>query len=276
MTEYRYPVHTSDPRGLEVPSLYRAIAPATLGGQFPTFAYETTSSATFARTRYTFGYLVRDVYGNTQRDSGSTKGEIVVQKISPPGSGFQGGRASGAYNAPGLRSLRVGNPTYAQNLPFVGAVTGDGEGIAEQEGLTLAIHVIDDDSYPDDLWLINGQRQESATGLVDAGVDGGLSLNVGQGTAHIVGWFFHLDAMTYEECMALQWNVLRTKDIPDTDPSGLGVVPDHIWSVKRAMEVGTNGVASWVSDGATGGEALTRIDGTLQVVEFDSQLSSAR
>ncbi len=287
MTEFIYPVRTADPKGASVVAPYRAIAPAVLGERFQDstsgMAYQMATPTVFEATAYTIGYLIRPVAENASRDVGAAAfSELFLRLNVDSGNGFACGRQAGVGGSDvrkTLYSCQVGaGGGLLQNAPFAGSANTDEEGNSEQEGLVLAIHVVDDDVYPDDLWLINGKRQDAvdASGLTDGGGVTGNAFQLGWGAySHIVGMFLHTDAMSYEECMALQWNCQTAKDIPNTDLSGLGVVPDHIWSVKRAMEVGTTGVANWVSDGATGGQTLTRVDTGLTVVEFDSQLAAA-
>ncbi len=263
--------------------LYKAIAPATLGGLFPAGGvYDIASpAAPFAAATYTVGALIRPIYSAPNRQGGIGSTGTVYGKVGDPASNFKLERSTGAATdrATSKFLATVSGTQGIQNDPWAGSTPlRDPEGPGEMEGLILSVQVVDTGAYPEDGWYLNGKPQDAIApgGWDDDGLGVGKFEMGANYWEHIVGFFFHTDPMTPEEVAALQWNVQTAKDIPETDLSGLsaGSVPDHIWSVKRAMETGTNGVASWVSDGATGGVTLVRQDATLKVVEFDSQLAA--
>ena len=290
----RFPVTTASKGGVEAGGLYRAIAPANAGDRFNAAGsengpYEMATPTLFQRTRYTVGIVERRFYDIVNLTTGNNGFEQLF--VHGP-TGTDGFRISkNDFSTAGqikYWEAQVGSTTVRSNTAIDVSNTYTITGPAEV-GLHMHVIVVDDDAYPGDLWFHNGRYQsigEESTAQLstwdDTGGSVGSAAVLGGGPAsqatrgHIIGAFYHLDAMTYEELMILFMNIKRFKDIPDTDPTGLGTVPDHIWSVKRAMTIGTNGLASWVSDGATGGETFTRTDSTLKVIEFDEQFAEAR
>lgn len=279
----RFPVRTTEEpalaEGVVVPGPWRAIAPQNLGEAFQDSltgrAYEQSGTTVFARTRYTAGAVFRKIYEspNPQAPYAGSFAN-VFQQLGGAGEGFALRHNYGASNQNNW-SAQVGVDQPSSNSNPAPDFTYLGE--SETEGIIIATIVVDDDAYPDDGWYVNGRRQLGGAGWSDAGTSTQDFILGGQGSFHhIMGFFFHLDAMSFEEVLALEHNILLAKDIPAVDYSGFGVVPDHIWSVKRAMTPGTNGVASWVSDGATGGETLTRVDSNLVVIEAEGALAAVR
>lgn len=273
----RFPVTTNAaptaPAGAQTGGLWRAIAPATIGGRFEDSgtgrAYELGAPASaLSQTSYTVGVVYRQVlevaqdFDNTYTTSFPWyKGG--VRYLSQSASSFE-------YSVEIDGASQTSNPSAA----------GDSSNelyVSFQDGLNFDVVVVDADPYSVSAWYRNGHRQ---TVSPVAWTDDGSSVDafqIGRGSwHHIIGLFFHLDAMTFDEVLAMQWNIQQAKDIPDVDYTGLGTVPDHIWSVKRAMVPGTNGVTNWVSDGATGGITLARTDSTLTVLELDGSLATMR
>ena len=271
----RYPVTTSvDPAPTKGgSSLWRAIAPATVGARFEAStsgrAYELPApAAAFALTTYTLGFLYRQTVESPANQADQAGDSYLYQK----------GTTRYLYQNSGTNRYSVEvDGSAAESNEHVGGGGASDLGPSGQEGLTLDIIVVDSGAYSISNWYRNGRRQLAATTWSDDGSStDAWQLGGPGGTQHLVGCFLHLDAMTFAEAIALQWNIQMAKDIPDVDYSGMGTVPDHIWSVKRAMTPGTNGVASWVSDGATGGLALARQDSSLVVIEMEAQLATLR
>lgn len=266
---------------------FRAIAPSFFGNRYGSSAngkaYNQAATTTlFARSAFTVGILYRATleFPQKQLDSSvNTNNDGWLFRLNE-GTGPGADRLS-------LRQSWSNASRFATEASLgYDANTASGEsdftnelGNSQMEGVMLDVLIIDDDAYPASGWYRNGRREQAdgpKNNWVNTGnADGEFELGLGS-WHHICGLFYHLDAMSFEEVTALMMNAKLTRDIPDKDYTGFGTVPDHIWSVKRAMEVGTNGLASWTSDGAVGGEVLTRQDATLQVIEFADQFASAR
>jgi len=280
----RFPITTQTSGGSESGGLWRSIVPSSgllgnFGAGANTSAYRLLSTSLFARTRYTLGILtkviapslsyVNPAFGLNQIFSFGGTFPIISQRQHALG----GDRS---YFHSSINGFGAN-----QNLPGVGGAITNNEGIGETEGLALNIMTVDDDAYPGNRWMINGRRQlasfvNSWAGGAGAG-DALISRSNGSGMSEpFLGMFFHLDAMSLEEMIAMFMNVQRFRGIPDTDYTGFGVVPDHIWDVKRHMAVGSNGIASWVSDGAVGGETFTRDDTNQLVMEIPGDFASMR
>jgi len=140
--------------------------------------------------------------------------------------------------------------------------------------LQLTAIVVDDDLYPGDAFHINSRDHGNPAWT--AGNPSSQDLFLGRGTPAdsygstfdwIVGFFYHTEAMTQDELFLLRQDVEILKDLPTTSKLG-GTVPDHVWSVKQAMDVGTSSApATWTSVGAVGGINFS-LSGSLDVVDI--------
>lgn len=294
----RFPVTTSTPGGsTSAATPYMAIAPDVLGERYGDRPYQAPSASWFNRSVYTIGILHMPI----KVDPGSTIGPPYTGGdasggnsllYNPPsgGAGFiyqQSGSGTGALQSACSYYAQVGSSTYNTSYASGETTYAVEKGDNRVGGLRFNIFVVDNDTYPDDFWIANG-RPQGADGQTNfngwsdtgAGTDT-LSVGGGPGAGNggfdpIVAMFVHLDAMSFEECLALQMNVLTAKDIPDVDYTGFGTVPDHIWSVKRGMGAsGSTPVTSWTSDGATGGAVLTKDEASFRVIELGAELTGA-
>lgn len=280
----RYPVTTTAPGGI---SPFRAIAPPNgIGDRYQSAlnlpAYNQAATTTlFSRTRFTVGVLFKQVlfYPETYVTSpNNNNGNLLRFQLGGGSSG--GGNFTFSQREIGYAHYDAQISTYsAGSNGTSGGATGTELGPSQQEGLILNTMVCDDDAYPDSSWFMNNRRQGSTGPALNWASNGSGDGEFELGRSswhHIVGWFYHLDAMSFEEIYALSLNIMQTKDIPTQDFTGFGTALDHIWSVKRAMQVGTNGITNWTSDGAVGGETIVRQDANLNVIEFEADWADVR
>jgi hypothetical protein len=140
--------------------------------------------------------------------------------------------------------------------------------------LQLTAIVVDDNPYPGDAFHINSRNH--GTPIWGAGNLSSESLYLGRGTPSdafgasfdwIVGFFYHHEAMTQEELFLLRQDAEIARDLPIISRVG-GTVPDHVWSVKKAMGIGVGTAPpTWTSIGATGGFIFS-LTGALDVVDI--------
>jgi hypothetical protein len=264
---------------------FHAISPTGAEGRFVGHrAYTQAGTTVFSRSEYTIGVVYQNIQESPNLDANTSL--FLFEQDRGAGGATDGfglwRQREGGANEKGRWNAKVGSTILDSNFGSA-AASYTLVGPSELDGISMQALVVDTDAYPDDAWLHNGRRASSSVTWDDTGASTGIFALAGSTSdtnstseAPIIGLFFHLTAMSLLELRYLMLNIMRFKDIPLSDPTGYSTVPDHIWSVKRAMTVGSNGVASWVSDGATGGSTLTRVDSTLRVIELDGGLAAVR
>jgi len=279
----RFPVTTKlAPRDA---SPWKAIKPAD-GDDYKTNYYEESGATIDSMDPGTYGvvHLVQDHQGIY---SGAGESEhflfsmgtyqtngVHLYRVCGPGAGATLDPAK--YGATVGTNDRVTDRWSGQGN---GAPTYFGTGPSTFGRLQVTAVVVDDDAYPDDGLYTNGYRHIlDTTALTRAGSAGPMRLcsnSTGADNKYtsdwFVGFFFAEDAMSQEELLIWQQDILFAKRLPDVSQFG-GTIPDYIFDVKSQMSVGSaQAPATWNSIGSGSSISVSRT-GNLDVVEFEAEL----
>jgi len=274
----RFPL-TTTVQGVDA-SPYRALAPAILGQPYSAASDMFTAAADtwHNRTAFTVGMLHYPIWSTRET---SNESQDLYHNLNGT-SGFRYSQFAGL--TPGQNYSRyqaaVGSTALNNGLPSGEVDWDSGKGQRQQGGLRFNVMVCDNDEYPDDLWVANG-RDQSEPGQTSPGWSSAAAaqqLRIGlAGSVRmydpVVAFFIHEEPMSREEVIALQANVLIAQDIPNVDFTGIGTVPDYIWSVKRWLNVGDTVPLQWVSDGAgLTPRTLNRVATGMRVIDLGADL----